>query len=157
MVTHLLFDFSRVLLLPKDGNYKGMLNDLYRKIIKTPGYKFFDYFELNKELLKFIGKLKNKYTVSIFTTDIIQKDPALREILNNNFKNIFAANDLGVSKKDPNSYKLIANKLQCSPNEIIYIDDNQKNVEAAKSAGINAIYFMNNQQILFEIKDVFGE
>ena len=115
-------------------------------------------------LIKKIDEDSKMYLLlNIFVDSVIDLDSYELELTGfclenlDNFKNIFAANDLGVSKKDPNSYKLIANKLQCSPNEIIYIDDNQKNVEAAKSAGINAIYFMNNQQILFEIKDVFGE
>ncbi len=155
MITQILFDFSRVLLFPKDGNYKGMLNDLYRKIIKKQGYKFFDYFELNNELLQFMNKLKSKYTLSIFTTDIIQKDPALREILNNNFKNIFAANDLGISKKDPDAYKLIADKLECRLNEIIYVDDNLKNVEAAQSVGTLAIHYISDDNLIKELEKIY--
>ena len=36
-------------------------------------------------------------------------------------------------------------KLNCKPNEVIFIDDKEKNVIGAKSLGINGIVYKNNE------------
>lgn len=146
MITNILFDFSRVILFPKDENYKGMLNDLYRKIIeeKSP---FLSYFKFNEELLDFLKPLKEKYHLSIYTTDIIQKDPEVKKILDPIFEEIFAANDLGISKKDPQGYLVIASKLNVKPEQILFIDDGEINIQAAKQAGLQTIRYLSNEQL----------
>lgn len=149
MISNLLFDFSRVLLFPKDENYRGLLNDLYRKIIKDKS-PFLDNFKLNQDLFAFLRSLKTKYKLSIYTTDIIQNDPQARVVINPIFTNVFAANNLGISKKDPNGYLVIANKLQTKPQEILFIDDGQANINAAKQAGLQTILYFSNAQLFGE-------
>lgn len=150
MITNILFDFSRVILFPKDENYKGLLNDLYRKITeeKSP---FLNHYKFNTELLNFIKPLKEKYHLSIYTTDIIQNDPEVRKILDPIFEEIFAANDLRISKKDPKDYLIIANKLNVKPEEILFIDDGETNIEAAKQAGLQAIHYLSNKQLFKDL------
>lgn len=146
MITNILFDLSRVLLFAKDENYKGLMNDLYRQVIKNKDYSFLDHFKFNQELLDFLKPLKEKYTLSLYTTDIIQNDPVAKEILAPIFENIFAAKDLGISKKDSQGYLVIAEKLNVKPEEVLFIDDGEKNIECAKQAGLQVIrYFLNSQ------------
>lgn len=151
MITNLLFDFSRVLLFAEDKNYVGLMNDLYRQVIKNKDYNFLDYFKFNQELLNFLIPFKDKYTLSLYTTDIIQDDPVAKEILAPIFKNIFAANSLGISKKDPNGYLVIAEKLNAKPEEILFIDDGKKNIVAAKKAGIKTIQYLSNEQLFKDL------
>ncbi len=58
-----LFDFSRVLIFPKDKNYQGSLNELYRQHHEQPGYNIFSEFELNDELLTWLDKNRNKFNL----------------------------------------------------------------------------------------------
>ncbi len=101
MITTLLFDFSRVLLFPKNSEYQGMLNPLHAGNFTKSDYHFFDYFELNEELLGYLEKIKDKFGLNIFTTGNIQNAPEVRERINPIFKRVFAAGEMGVSKKDP--------------------------------------------------------
>lgn len=80
MITNLLFDFSRVILFPKDEKYSGLLNDLYRKIV-SENAAFLDHYRFNNELLEFLKTLKNKFKLSIYTTDIVQNDPESKKIV----------------------------------------------------------------------------
>ena len=80
MIIYLLFDFSRVLLFPKDDNYDGLLNNLYRKVLNEKG-AFLDNFRFNEELLNFLKPLKDKYNLLVYTTDIIQTDPTAKAVL----------------------------------------------------------------------------
>ncbi len=151
MVTNLLFDFSRVILFPADENYQGLLNDLYRKINREE-VSLLDHFKFNEELLNFLKSLKNEFTLSIYTTDIIQNDPIAQTILKPLFKNIFAANDLGISKKDPKSYLVIAEKLNVNPSQILFVDDGEANIQAASEAGFQTILYSSNEQLLGDLK-----
>lgn len=151
MITNILFDFSRVILFPKDENYKGLLNDLYRRITQEKS-SFLDHYKFNEELLNFLKPLKGKYHLSIYTTDIVQNDPVARQILDPIFEEIFAANDLGISKKDPKGYLVIANKLNVKPEHMLFIDDGEANIEAAKEAGLETIHYLSNKQLLKDLQ-----
>ena len=54
-------------------------------------------------------------------------------------------------------YKVIANKLSVKPEEIIFIDDQQKNIIAANQVGVTTIQFMNTQQIITELTKKLSE
>lgn len=151
MITNILFDFSRVILFPKDENYKGLLNDLYRKITEEK-LSFLEHYKFNEELLNFLKPLKEKYHLSIYTTDIIQNDQEVRRILDPIFEEIFAANDLGISKKDPKGYLVIAGKLNVKLEQILFIDDGEKNIEAAKQAGLQTIHYSSNEKLFEELR-----
>lgn len=152
MIKTLLLDFSRTLLLPKSP-YSGKLNDLYRSIISKE-YHFYDHFILNEELLNYLKPLKDKYTLAIYTTDIIQNDPAIKPILDKLFSQIFVANDLGISKKDSEGYLLISKVLKNKPEEILFIDDQQSNLEAAQQIGFQTIQFISNKQLFDRLRKI---
>lgn len=154
MVKTLLLDFSRTLLLPKEVNYGGMLNDLYRSIISNQNYSFYNHFIFNEELLDYLKSVEDKYTLALYTTDIIQNDPAVRPILDKLFKQIFVANDLGISKKDPDGYLLISQALGNKPEEILFIDDQLSNLEAAEQIGLQTIQFISNKQLFEKLKKI---
>ncbi len=155
MITNLLFDFSRVILFPKDENYLSLLNDLYRKIINEKA-SFLDHYKFNKELLNFLKPLKNKFKLSIYTTDIVQNDPEAKKVLEPIFENIFAANDLGISKKDPKGYLVIAEKLGVKSEEILFVDDGEVNIQAANTAGFQTIHYLTNKQLFKDLQFKLG-
>lgn len=148
MIKVLLFDFSRVLLHPTDQTFSGSLNKLHRELKDQESYYLFNYFELNKELLDSLKSLKNKFKLCIFTTDIIQNDPLIREQIDPLFSKIYSASELGISKKDPESYKFIAGDLKVLPEEIFFTDDTESNIEAAKSVGVKTQLYLSNDDLI---------
>lgn len=142
MIKTILSDFSLVVLFPKDKNYKGKLNELHAKLTKEHGeYNFFDYFELNEELLSYYTQLKDRYSVNVFTTGVVQNASAVRKIIDKIFDNIYTAKDYGISKTDPESYKFIAKKMNRDTNEIIFIDDRPENINAASKSGMVSVQY----------------
>lgn len=70
-------------------------------------------------------------------------------------KNIFVSYELGLLKPDVNIYQTVLQKLNALPEEVIFVDDKLKNVEAAKSIGIHGIVFNKNtiaQEIANKLK-----
>lgn len=159
MIKTLLFDFSRVLLHPTDETFSGSLNNLHRELKDNESYYLFNYFKLNDELLDFLKTLNDKHSLPpseiemcIFTTDIIQNDPLIRKKIDPIFKKIYSAGELGISKKDPGSYRFIAKDLGKKSEEIFFTDDTQSNIEAAKMAGLQTYLFENNRKLINILK-----
>ena len=144
MIKVLLFDFARVLLFPKDENYSGKLNDLYKTVKDEKHFNFEDVFYFNEELLDYLRTVKDKYKLVMFTSETIQDDLAVVEKLDGIFENIFSAKEMGFTKTDPEAYRFIVSNLQCNPNEILFIDDNVENVNSAKITGMKTYLFTDN-------------
>ena len=153
MITTLLFDFSRVLLFPKDKSYRGELNPLHAELSKNPNYKFLDYFELNAELLRFLKGIKDRSELYIFTSGTIQDAPEIQPTLRDIFVRVYSAERIGLSKKDPDSYSFIANDLGINAGEILFIDDTAANIKAARAAGLETLLFVSTQETIDEIKE----
>jgi len=157
MINTILSDFSFVILFPRSKTYTGTLNGLHTKLTKQHDtYNFFDYYELNQKLLDFYKKLGSKYSINIFTTGFVQNNPAVMEIIKPIFDNICSCADYGIDKRNPEAFKFIAEKLGKKADEILFIDDMEKNIEAAKKAGLATIHYKNFAQVQKEIKKLLS-
>jgi putative hydrolase of the HAD superfamily len=59
------------------------------------------------------------------------------------FAVFFSSCYLGVRKPDPRIYRLALKITQCKPEECIFIDDREVNVESAREVGIHGIQFQS--------------
>lgn len=157
MIKALLFDFAKVLLFNKDRNYHGGLNDLNNLLSKkNPDYSFLAAFELNTELLNFLEKIKTKIPVYMFTSETIQERPEVAGEIVKVFSKIYSAKKIGIAKTNPEAYKFIAKDLNLLPEEILFVDDNNTNVQAAILAGMKVVQYKDNSQILLYLKEMLG-
>jgi FMN phosphatase YigB (HAD superfamily) len=60
--------------------------------------------------------------------------------------------EIGAEKPDPKAYETLIEKLKMPAKEIVFIDDKQENVDAAKRLGIDAILFQSPDQIRHELQ-----
>jgi len=141
MIKAYVFDLSRTLLFPKDKDYKGELNKLYRELLNTPNFDFSEHFYLDEETLNYLRSLKVKCDLYIFTSGTIQNAPEIKPRLGEIFKKIFSAEEMGLSKKGVEAYKKLAGELKVQPYELLYVDDSEANIKAARSAGLNTVLF----------------
>ena len=142
MIGTILSDFSRVILDVKDKYYADTLNGLHTELKDKYGeFDFFKYFEFDEKLLELYKKLKEKYSLNIFTTGTIQDAPEVKQRIDGLFENIYTVKDTGLQKSNPQAYLAIAQKLHKKPAEIVFIDDQNVNIAAAQDAGLNTILF----------------
>ncbi len=154
MITTILSDFSRVILNSKDKNYKGTLNGLHKELLEEhTNYHFFDYFEFNNEVLNLYRKLKTKYSMNVFTTGTIQNRREVRQIIDPIFEHIYTTKDFGLNKRQVESYLFVAKKLNKKSNEILFIDDQIDNIQAAKKAGLHTIQYSKFEELVSELKN----
>lgn len=152
MIKALVSDFSRVILSPADKNYAGGLNLLHKELSAKGDYDFWKFFQLNQDLLAYYKTIGEQINVFVFTSEYIQEHPALQPKMEGFFKGVFSAARLGIKKTDVETYKIIADKIDRKPEEILYIDDKQSNLDAAKEAGLVVILYKSNEQVKEEIQ-----
>lgn len=155
MIKAIISDFARVILFPKDENYKSRLDVLEKKLKQSLGnFDIFNYFKLNQELLVFFQSIKTKVPLYIYTSGSNYKTPGVYEQLTPIFEDFFYSVVLGIDKTDLNSYIFLADKLHLAPENIFFIDDDEKNIFAAQKAGLLTHWYKNNQTLFAEFKKI---
>lgn len=144
----IITDFSRVILFPRDPNYVGSLNKLHDEKHSEENYNFWQYFSLNSQLLDYFELLKQKYEIYLFTTGKTQEYSGLRTKLFGLFEQVFTVEDLGIEKNRQDAYTKLADKIGRKTDEILFVDDRQENLDAAKLAGMSVCLFVNNQSLV---------
>lgn len=66
------------------------------------------------------------------------------------FDDIVCSADVGVAKPEPRIYALAANRLGLAPGECVFIDDMERNVDAARAAGMQGVLFRIDQGDVLE-------
>ena len=67
------------------------------------------------------------------------------------FNSVLYSFEVEVCKPNKKMYNLMLKKLNVSPNECIFIDDNMNNIIPAKKLGINTLQFKNPEQLKKEL------
>ncbi len=53
---------------------------------------------------------------------------------------------VGLTKPQPEMYQLIANRLDCDPDECLFVDDHERHVTGAESAGMRTLLYTDFEQ-----------
>lgn len=68
------------------------------------------------------------------------------------FDGILVSGAEGLKKPDPRIYQLLLKRFYINPTKAIFIDDNFRNVLAARHQGIPTIHFKSAQQLAHELE-----
>lgn len=100
---------------------------------------------INWYLVDYVESLKTKYQIHILT-DTIAVDTGNADWFENvskHFQNIFKSFEIGHRKPDKDSFLYVLKKIGANPNECVFVDDFQKNVDVANEIGIKGIFYTN--------------
>lgn len=148
MITHLLFDFARVLWLPK-VEITSRLSDWYAR----QENKDQSQVELNQQVLDWIKAHRQRYVMAIFTNSnsTLAEGSELRTEVEPYFDHILLAKQVGWGKDQPDTYLAVAKQLATQPEQILFIDDQLANIVAAQQAQIATIHFSDTTSCLSEL------
>ena len=65
----------------------------------------------------------------------------------NTLDGIVLSSEVKVCKPDPEIYRILSNRYGLLPEESVFIDDRQENIDAAKDLGIHTILFRTARQV----------
>ena len=146
----LVVDFSRVLIFANVDNVDS-LNGHHKALSVDPNYQIFDHFTLNHELLAYLRTLKDKIAIYVFTDGKLHHLSEVSTHLTGIFTGTYSVDSLGLNKKQPEAYLSLARLISVEPDEILFVDDKISNVEAAQSAGLQALQYTNNKVLIAEL------
>ncbi len=64
--------------------------------------------------------------------------------------------EVGMAKPDPRIFTLALERLGVRPDEAIFVDDFQRNIDAAHAVGMYAVHFRGREQAITEVRTVLG-
>ena len=69
------------------------------------------------------------------------------------FENIFLSYDLGMRKPGVEIFLTVVEKLAAKPEQCLFIDDLEENIEAAKGLNFHTVLFQNADQLQYELRE----
>ena len=109
----------------------------------------------NDQIYELIRKLKEKFTVVCLSdTNVVHYEAHEEQGTIKDFHHVFTSFKIGSIKRDENTFKKVLSELSIKPEEAIFIDDNDKNVEVAKSLGVNGIKYTSYEALIKELKNL---
>lgn len=102
-----------------------------------------------KGAIEFLQALKPKYKTALFSnSNTVHWERKMNEMkLDNVFDFHFASHIMGKVKPDAEAFEHVIAELGVPASEILFFDDNQMNVDAAISAGMNAKRIVGFEQL----------
>lgn len=116
---------------------------------------FGDTSYIDWELIAIINRLRKHYTIGLLSN---ASSEYLRPILEDNniahlFDEVVISAETRLIKPMPEAFRFILKKLTVEPDRTLFIDDNSKNVAAARRLGIDSIIYTGVPQLKAQLKE----
>lgn len=138
-----------VKLMLKNLNCKQNPEEFYYLIDSQP--------DINWNVMNLIKELKKKYRIFLFSNnyeDVFNEVKKDLKDLKIYFDETLFSFDLKMRKNEIEMYKVLLEKAQVEPSEIVFVDDHQKPLELAVTFGIKGILYKNYKQLLDELMNL---
>jgi putative hydrolase of the HAD superfamily len=102
----------------------------------------------NPELAAFLGSLRPRCGTALLSNSFVgaRREEEARFHFSQLADQIIYSHEVGVEKPDPRIYAIACERLGARPEEIVFLDDVERNVEAASAQGWHAIQYRDNAQ-----------
>jgi putative hydrolase of the HAD superfamily len=112
----------------------------------------------NTELIEYARRLRSRYRTGILSNSFVGARE--REQAAYGFEDlvdeIIYSHECGLSKPDPAIYALTCERLRVAPQQVVFLDDHEPNVEGARQAGIHAVLYEDNARAIGEIEAILA-
>lgn len=112
--------------------------------------------QIDRKLLEYLESLKNTYITALLSNAWM----GTRNYLANKLKiiegitvdHLLISSELGAAKPNKKIYQILAETLQCSFDQILFVDDFMENIQAAQELGIKTIHYQAGMDLIRQIK-----
>jgi epoxide hydrolase-like predicted phosphatase len=97
--------------------------------------------ELDDELVRYATSLRPRFRTGILSNsaDGARREEQARYGFQERFDVIIYSHEVGLAKPDPEAYALVCDRLNVTPDELVFLDDVPANIDAAIQFGIHGI------------------
>lgn len=122
----------------------ALMDDMWLECLGTP----------NLELMGYFRSLRPKFQTAILSNSFVgareREEERCRFSKMCDF--IVYSHEVGLSKPDPRIFALTCERLGLAPREVIFLDDVEGHINAAREFGIHGIIFRDNAQAIAKIE-----
>jgi putative hydrolase of the HAD superfamily len=111
----------------------------------------------NPPMISLMAELRAAgYRMALVTNNVREWEPRWRAMapIDDIFELVIDSAFVGVRKPDPQIYELALQGLGLAGEECLFVDDLERNCEAAQAAGMEAVIYRDPEQALAEIRAV---
>jgi epoxide hydrolase-like predicted phosphatase len=126
-----------------DRQVTALTADMWREYLGTP----------NTELIEYARQLRPRYRTGIISNSFVgarEREQAAYGF-GDLVDTVIYSHEAGISKPDPRIYDLACTRLDVAPGETVFVDDVGYCVDGARRAGLHAVCYRNNAQVIKEL------
>lgn len=125
------------------------MDEIWVQYVGTPNVELIDYFR----------NLRPRYQTAILSNSFVGARE--REQAAYGFEDmtdfIVYSHEVGMQKPDSRIYALTCARLGLPPNEVVFVDDVEENITAAREFGMQAVHCVDTEQTIAELEAILGE
>jgi epoxide hydrolase-like predicted phosphatase len=116
--------------------------------------EFFSLDELDEDLVDYVRGLHKTYKTALLSNAWDDSRQLISEKwhIEDAFDTLIISAEVGTAKPDQSIFMLALDRLAVKANEAIFVDDFQRNVEAAIAVGLHGIRFQTAQQVQDDVE-----
>jgi putative hydrolase of the HAD superfamily len=110
-------------------------------------------------LLDHIKQLRGKYKTAVLSNankGVVERKIGAERI-EQCFDEVIVSADVGLTKPDPEIYKLAAERLGVKPEEVVFIDDSPWLIAGARETGMKTVLYQNLDQTIKELDALLAD
>lgn len=118
-------------------------------------YDFLHYdLYVDQDLLEKVRQYRNRYKTAMLSnfSDILRPLLQSHWQVEGAFDEIIISWEVKLIKPQPEIFQLMLDRLDCSPQEAVLIDDRLVNIEGARQFGLHAVFHQEKQQMLQKLE-----
>jgi epoxide hydrolase-like predicted phosphatase len=110
--------------------------------------------ELDQELTTYASALRPRYRTGVLSNSMhgARRVEEERFGFSEMFDVIVYSDEIGIVKPDPRSYQVLLAQLGVRPEELIFVDDKQANVDAASRLGVHGLLHTDTAETIAAIE-----
>lgn len=148
-------DFENVMFsLASKFNDSEETRNFIKKLLEDSGGKS----HLNTELVEMIKELKGKgyKTPLLSNNSSTLREKLAKHNISELFDEIIISGEVGVSKPDPKIFKVLFEKLDVKPSEVVFIDNSPRMFEGSEKIGYTPVLFKDNESLKKELSNILN-
>lgn len=107
---------------------------------------------MNTDLAQFVSDLRPRYKTATICNGGSREAMKRKFRLNELVDLMVFDGEEGVSKPDARIYQFALTRLGMQPDEVMFVDDKERNVDAAHQLGMHIVHFKNTAQAIAEVQ-----
>lgn len=112
---------------------------------------------VDRTLLEYIRSLRGKYKTGLISnawSDL--REFIVREKFDDAFDHMIISAEVGAAKPEPKIFQIALEHFGVSPNEAVFVDDFEVNIEGCEKAGMKGIHFIDPESALTQLKKLLS-